>query len=151
LKTGSIQKDGDRESSRTLHILLVEDHDDTRRAMELFLEALGHRPQAASGVNRALDLAASSDSGFDLLLSDVRLPDGNGWDLLRRLERAGCRPEQAIAISAWAGEDNIAESKRAGFLTHLTKPIAPQVLKAALAQAAELVFAKKRSDKKASG
>src|SRR5262245_18864691 len=72
-------------SPRILHILLVEDHDDTRWGMELFLRTHGHRAQVAAGVQEALDLAATFDTRFDLLLSDLRLPDGNGWDLLRRL------------------------------------------------------------------
>ena len=54
--------------------------------------ALGHWTQVAVGLQAALDLAARSDTRFDLLLSDLRLPDGNGWDLLRRLE-AVLQPE----------------------------------------------------------
>jgi CheY-like chemotaxis protein len=91
LKSGPAARDGDEGSSGILHILVVEDHADTRRGMELFLQALGHWTQVAVGVQAALDLAARSDTRFDLLISDLRLPDGNGWDFLRRLEEAGCR------------------------------------------------------------
>jgi CheY-like chemotaxis protein len=119
-------------SQRILHILLVEDHDDTRRGMELFLRAHGHRTQVASGVQEAMDLAATSDTGFDLLLSDLRLPDGNGWDLLRRLEEGGWRPQQAVAVSGWGSDMDVARSKSAGFGIHLVNPIAPQVLEAVL-------------------
>jgi two-component system CheB/CheR fusion protein len=135
---------GKKGSSGILHILVVEDHDDTRRAMELFLQGLGHRTQVAGSVQQALDLATTSDGKIDLLLSDVRLPDGNGWELLRRLEQAGRRPKQAIAISAWGGETDVAESKRAGFLAHLVKPIAAQVLEELLVQSAEMVYPKIR-------
>ena len=69
-----------------------------------------------AGVQAALDLAANSGTRFDLLLSDLRLPDGNGWDLLRRLEEAGCRPQRAIAISGWSSEIDVAKSKSAGFM-----------------------------------
>jgi CheY-like chemotaxis protein len=127
--------------ARGFRILLVEDHDDTRRGMELFLQRLGHRTQVAVGVQEALDLAATSDMGFDLLLSDLRLRDGNGWDFLRRLEEAGRRPQQAIAISGWGSETDVAKSKSAGFRAHLVKPIAPQVLDAALVQAAKVIYA----------
>lgn len=127
MKTGSTQQDGDKGSAGILQILLVEDHDDTRQAMELYLQALGHRTQVAVGVQQALDLAATSDTGFDLLLSDVRLPDGSGWELLRQLDQWGRRPKQAVAISAWSDETDVAESKRAGFLMHIVKPIAPEV------------------------
>jgi CheY-like chemotaxis protein len=67
--------------------------------MELFLRAHGHRTQAAAGVQKALDLAVKSDTLFDLLLSDLRLPGGSGRDLLRRLEEGGWRPQQALALS----------------------------------------------------
>ncbi|HEV3211540.1 MAG TPA: response regulator [Chthoniobacterales bacterium] len=108
LNPGPTPGDGDESSSRILNILVVEDHADTRRGMELFLRALGHWTQVAAGVQAALDLAATSDTRFDLLLSDLRLPDGNGWDLLRRLEEAGCRPQRAIAISGWSSEIDVA-------------------------------------------
>ena len=65
--------------------------------MEVFLLAHGHLTEVAAGVQEAVDLAATSDSEFDLLLSDIQLPDGNGWDLLRRLEEGGWRPQLAIA------------------------------------------------------
>ena len=126
-----------------MHILLVEDHDDTRRGMELFLRAHGHLTEVAADVQEALDLAATSDSRFDLLLSDLQLPDGNGWDLLRRLEEGGRRPQQAIAISGWGSETDVAKSKSAGFGTHLVKPIGPKVLEAVLARTAEVIYAKK--------
>jgi len=131
-------------SQRILHILLVEDHDDTRRGMELFLRAHGHRTQVAAGVQEALDLAATFDTRFDLLLSDLQLPDGNGWDLLRRLEEGGWRPQQAVAVSGWGSDMDVAKSKSAGFRTHLVKPITPQVLEAVLAQVAEVTAKKSR-------
>jgi CheY-like chemotaxis protein len=137
LNSGPRAGDGDESSSRILHILVVEDHDDTRRGMELFLQALGHWTQVAASVQAALDLAATSDTRFDLLLSDLRLPDGNGWDLLRRLEEAGCRPQRAIAISGWSSQTDVAKSKNAGFHRHLVKPVSPDTLNAVLTKAAE--------------
>jgi CheY-like chemotaxis protein len=133
LNSGSVSRNG---SSRILHILVVEDHDDTRRGMELFLQALGYRTQVAVGVQAALDLVAASEARFDLLLSDLRLPDGNGWDLLRRLEETGCRPRQAIAISGWSSETDLAKSISAGFQGHLVKPVNPDTLEAILLKAA---------------
>jgi len=130
-------------SPRILHILLVEDHDDTRGRMELFLRAHGHRARVAAGVQEALDLAATLGTRFDLLLSDLRLPDGNGWDLLRRLAQGGWRPQQAVAVSGWGSDTDVAKSKSAGFGTHLVKPITPQVLEAVLARVTEVICAKK--------
>ena len=82
---GPAQGNDYQRSPRILHILLVEDHDDTRKAMEMFLRVQGHRTQVAAGVEEALDLAAKSNARFDLLLSDLRLPDGTGWNLFTAL------------------------------------------------------------------
>ena len=127
--------------SRSLSILVVEDHPDTRRALEMFLQLLGHQTKLAADIREALEMAAAG-SRFDLLLSDLRLPDGNGWDLLRRLEEAGWRPKHAIAISGWGSETDLAKSKSAGFQAHLIKPLAPEALKAALDGVATAILAK---------
>jgi CheY-like chemotaxis protein len=74
----------------SLSILVVEDHPDTRRALEMFLQLLGHQTKLAADLKEALQMAAAG-SRFDLLLSDLRLPDGNGWDLLRRRRWGGVR------------------------------------------------------------
>ena len=116
---------------RSLSILVVEDHPDTRRALEMFLQLLGHQTKLAADIKEALETAAAG-SHFDLLLSDLRLPDGNGWDLLRRLEGAGWRPKHAIAISGWGSETDLAKSKSVGFQAHLIKPLAPEALKMAI-------------------
>ena len=126
---------------RSLSILVVEDHPDTRRALELFLQLLGHQSKLAADIKEALEMAAAGSS-FDLLLSDLRLPDGNGWDLLRRFEEAGWRPKHAIAISGWGSETDLAKSKSAGFQAHLIKPLAPETLKRALEGVATAIFAK---------
>jgi CheY-like chemotaxis protein len=120
---------------RSLSILVVEDHPDTRRAMEMFLQLLGHQTKLAADIKEALEMAAAG-SRFDLLLSDLRLPDGNGWDLLRQLEEAGWRPKYAIAISGWGSETDLAKSKSVGFQAHLIKPLAPEALKMALERVA---------------
>jgi CheY-like chemotaxis protein len=117
-------------ATRSLSILVVEDHPDTRRALEMFLQ-LGHQTKLAADIKEALEMAAAGGR-FNLLLSDLRLPDGNGWDLLRRLEEAGWRPKHAIAISGWGSETDLAKSKSAGFQAHLIKPLAPEALKISL-------------------
>ena len=86
-----------------MHILLVEDHDDTRKAMGMFLRAHGHRTQVAAGVQEALDLAAKSDTRFDLLLSDLRLTDGTGWNLFTALEGGG-HAAAASRRHKWMGQ-----------------------------------------------
>src|SRR6476659_8834333 len=66
-----------------LNILLVEDHPDTLRLMSLLLGKLNHRITTATCVSQALEAAAAQD--FDLLISDVGLPDGTGLELMKEL------------------------------------------------------------------
>ena len=127
-----------------MQILVVEDHADTRRMLELFLHALGHQTDLARNVQEALALAASAEKGFDLLLSDLQLPDGDGWELLWRLRKAGREPKRAIALSSWGSEEDKAKSQRAGYQVHLVKPATAGILKAALAEAAEAIHASGR-------
>jgi CheY-like chemotaxis protein len=83
-----------------LRILVVEDHADTRQGIALFLGVLGHQARFAQGLHEALGLAAVEEEPFDLLLCDLQLPDGDGWEFLRCLRegkpRAGLghRPER---------------------------------------------------------
>ena len=119
--------------SPSLRVLLVEDHADTRVALEKFLKALGHRPKVAQNMEEALLLGCAENRKFDLLLSDIRLPDGDGWELLLRLRESGCCPKRAIALSGLGSRQDISKSKAAGFEAHLTKPLSPSTLKAALA------------------
>ena len=91
---------------------------------------------------------AAAGSRFDLLLSDLRLPDGNGWDLLRRLEDADWRPKYAIAIRTrnrhqrLGNETDLAKSKSVRFQAHFMKPLAPETLKRALEGVATAILAK---------
>jgi DNA-binding response OmpR family regulator len=104
--------------SRSLRILLVEDHDDTRRSMARLLSRR-HRVRDTGSVAEALRCAA--EERFDLVISDVGLPDGNGLDLMRHL-RAGYGL-RGICLSGFGMEEDVSRSIDAGFLHHLTKPI----------------------------
>ena len=66
-------------------------------------------------------LRAAEDESFDILISDIALPDGSGLDLLQTLARE--RPIKGIAMSGYGLESDIARSREAGFLEHLTKPV----------------------------
>ena len=117
-----------------MRILLVEDHADTRRLMARVLTGMGHTVTMAASVGEALGAAEGAAGEFDLVLSDLGLPDGNGHDLMRRLrERWHLR---GIALSGFGMEEDIAHSRAAGFVEHLTKPVHLTVLRAALARAA---------------
>ena len=117
-----------------LHVLIVENHSDTRQGVRIFLGALGYQASGAETVAQAL--AMSEDMHFDVLLSDISLPDGDGWDLLARLAARGRRPAHAFAMSGLGGAVDQARSREAGFELHLVKPFAPEELEEALHRAA---------------
>ena len=106
-------------------ILLVDDHVDSVRPMQLFLETIGYRVTTAHSVAAAL--RASCEKEFDLLVSDIGLPDGSGDDLMRQLQGKGHKL-LSIALSGYGTEQDIAKSRAAGFQLHLTKPVSPQHL-----------------------
>jgi CheY-like chemotaxis protein len=88
-------------------------------------------------MREALDIAISENKAFDLLLSDISLPDGDGWKLLRCLSEAGLRPRRAIAISGRCSVQDLARSREAGFDRHFCKPVETGILEAILREAAE--------------
>ena len=102
----------------------MEDHDDTRRIMARLLRSYGYQVVTAGDVKTALLEAEAAE--FDLLISDIGLPDGSGWDLVRDV--LARRPVKAIAVSGYGTEADVERSKQAGFTTHLTKPIDPKRL-----------------------
>lgn len=119
-------------TDKTPRIIIVEDHADTAEGLRRFLAHIGYKVYIAPDVASARALAKAVE--FDVLLSDIRLPDGTGWDLMRELstEHPGVR---GIAISAYNSDDEIARSKRVGFLDHIAKPLVAEELSAALEQA----------------
>jgi CheY-like chemotaxis protein len=106
-------------------ILLVDDHLDTVRPMQLFLEASGYQVRTAGSVEAALQAAAREE--FDLLVSDIGLPDGSGEELVRQLRAEG-HNLPGIALSGRGMQEDIERSLAAGFQVHLTKPVSPQQL-----------------------
>ena len=114
-------------------LLVVEDHGDLSAALKAFFHALGYRARFVGDVSAAL--RAAEEEPFNVLLSDIALPDGNGWDLLRQLNDAGRQPMLAIAMSGFGSAEDLARSKAAGFALHLVKPFVPENLVKALATA----------------
>ena len=113
-----------------LRILLVEDHGDTAKMMRRLLAMDGHSVAHAGDVAAALDLAARQP--FDLLISDLGLPDASGLDLLRELRARGWT-FPAIALSGYGMEQDMRHSREAGFALHLTKPLNPEQFAEAIA------------------
>jgi CheY-like chemotaxis protein len=117
---------------RSLRILLVEDHADTAEAMADLLGLSGHKVTVARSVGEGLAAAEAAAGGFDLVLSDLGLPDGSGQDLMRELVRLyGLK---GIALSGYGMEEDVRRSREAGFARHLTKPVNRQALEGAIRQ-----------------
>ncbi len=101
-----------------MRILLVEDHEDTNRSLTNLLRRRGYSVQSALNFQSALDLSANEE--FDVLISDLALPDGSGIDLMQKLSS---KPALRIALTGFGMEDDIRKSYEAGFQHHLVKPI----------------------------
>ena len=103
----------------SLRILVAEDHEPTRAALARLLTRAGHKVAAAETVAQALKLA--EDSAFDVLISDLGLPDASGLELMRKL---GSRQQMpGIALSGFGMEEDLRASSEAGFRAHVTKPV----------------------------
>ena len=109
---------------RNVRILLVEDHADTARILRRLLERGECKVTTAQSVGSALAAASETrerNEKFDLLISDLGLPDGDGRQIMQELhDRDGLT---GIAISGFGMEEDVKKSRAAGFAEHLTKPI----------------------------
>jgi len=113
---------------KTLKILVVENHEDTLQAMKMYLELEGHMADTAATMKEAL--AAATENTFDLVITDIGLPDGDGWELMRQLrERISVR---AVAMSGYGWKEDLEKSRAAGFIAHLLKPLKITDLEAVL-------------------
>ncbi|MEO7115533.1 MAG: response regulator [Caldimonas sp.] len=119
-------------SKGQLRIFIVENHDDTRFLLGVLLEQLGHTVHAVATMKEGVEQAGSGD--WDMLISDIGLPDGNGWELLVALgDRA---PPYAVAMSGFGMASDRQKSLAAGYRHHLLKPVEPNQLEALLDEAA---------------
>lgn len=114
-----------------LRILLVEDHGDTGRILARLLRNAGHYVEHAETAGAAL--SRFEQTHFDLLVSDLGLPDESGIELMRKLRAR--RPDLiGICLSGYAMEQDLRACREAGFAEHLTKPVDMQRLHAAIAR-----------------
>jgi signal transduction histidine kinase/ActR/RegA family two-component response regulator len=116
---------------QALKILLVDDHHDTCAALEKLLARRGHLVAVTHDVRSAMEAAVRNK--FDLLISDIALPDGTGMDLMMQLRAIANVP--GIAISGFGNNGDIERSLQAGFSEHLIKPIKLGNLEAAIERA----------------
>ena len=109
-------------------ILLVEDHSDTLRILSLLLRKWGYLVTGADCVADALQWVEQET--FDLLISDIGLPDGSGLEIMREIRKSRSLP--GIALSGFGTEEDREQSRDAGFKFHLTKPVGIEKLRSAI-------------------
>jgi CheY-like chemotaxis protein len=113
-------------TNNRLRIFFVEDDATTRDLLARVLRNDGYEVRPAGTYREAIEIA---DGQFDLLLSDIALPDGTGWDVMRHI-RSRWQHIPGIAISGFGSQEDRDESCAAGFATHMTKPVPIPELKA---------------------
>src|ERR1700746_3083619 len=119
-------------SGQRLRILVIEDHSDTLQALSRLLSHFGHEISVADRAQTALNIIDSKE--FDVVLCDIALPDGSGYDVIAEVKRK--RPVKAVALTGFGAPDDIARGKEAVFDFHLTKPVDFHELRAVLGQIA---------------
>jgi CheY-like chemotaxis protein len=132
---GAAEGDG---SGDRLRIFYIEDDLVTAQVFVKILRLQGYEVRHAGSYQEALALA---DGEFDLVLSDIALPDGTGWDVMRHI-RSRWAHIPGIALSGFGSEEDVRRSREAGFATHLTKPSPLPQLRSAI----EMVTRQRRPD-----
>ncbi len=125
------------EAVRPLRVFILEDDPETLKMLSLYLETLGHTVSSSFTVAYARERLAAVR--YDVLISDIGLPDGDGWDLLQTVKLF--HPLYAIAITGRNTDDDRSRSRAAGFRHHLLKPCRLSELDAAMRKAANEVVA----------
>jgi signal transduction histidine kinase/CheY-like chemotaxis protein len=100
-------------------LLVVDDHHDTCAGLKMMLERRGYRVAVAHCADEAVDRAGEQE--FDLLISDIGLPDRSGYELMQELRAS--KGLRGIALSGFGMENDITRARESGFSEHLTKPI----------------------------
>jgi PAS domain S-box-containing protein len=125
-----------RQAPDGLRVLLIEDHEDTARVLEKVLQQMGHEVETASTVATACQKLR--EKKFDVIFSDIGLPDGSGFDFIKAARELCQTP--AVALTGYGMAEDIDKCLRAGFEEHLTKPIDIDRLEKTLAK----ILAKRR-------
>lgn len=111
-------------------LLIVEDHEPTRVALSRLLVRRKYEVYIAGSVAEALTIASRTE--IELVLSDIGLPDGSGYDVMREL--SAVHHVRGIALTGYGQEKDVALSRAAGFVAHLTKPVDVRSLDKALSE-----------------
>ena len=120
-----------------LHVLVVDDEKDTCEMLQAILESCGARVRTVNSAAAALE--ALAEEAFDVLISDIGMPEEDGYSLIAKVraldkERGGRIP--AAALTAYAGEEDRIRTLRSGFQIHVPKPVSPNELIAVVANLA---------------
>ena len=116
-------------------LLVVDDEPDLRTLYELTLLREGYDVESAGTLSEGWALLQErGPGGYQLVITDMRLPDGTGLELLRRMEDSG-RREKAIVITAYGSPENAVEALKAGAYDYLTKPVDLRQFRAVVASA----------------
>jgi CheY-like chemotaxis protein len=139
-------KESPRDSLSGLRILVVEDEPDTCEFLDRSLRSYG--AEIATARSAAEALSRLNDDHIDLVVSDIGLPDVDGYDLMQRIRNrpasaGGAIP--AIALTAYARSEDRTRAFRAGFQAHLAKPVELPELVATITSFAELIDARRRT------
>ncbi len=130
-KTG-MDSHAPKKPAKSLRILLVEDHGDTRHTLSRLLTHFGHQISVADNRESALEIVASQK--FDVVLCDIGLPDGSGYDVITEAKRK--QAVKAVALTGFGTDEDIRRGKEAGFDFHLVKPVDFHDLRSVLDQVA---------------
>lgn len=117
-----------------IHILVIDDEPDLRTLYELTLLREGYRVEAAGDLMQAREQL--KEKRFDAIITDMRLPDGSGMELLRDLT-AQQRPERCVVITAYGSAENAVEALKAGAFDYLTKPVDLKQFRSVVASAVQ--------------
>jgi PAS domain S-box-containing protein len=134
------------DSLRGIHVLVVEDEPDTCEFLNRLFASYGAAVATARSADEALSYLTTSKP--DIVVSDIGLPDVDGYDLMERIRQlpadsGGAVP--AIALTAYARTEDRTRAFRSGYQAHLAKPVEPTELVATIASLAELIEAQRRS------
>jgi CheY-like chemotaxis protein len=105
-------------NGESLRILFVDDNADTALVLSKFLNASGHSVKKAGSAAAALELALKEP--FDVIISDIGLPDATGYELMKEIKAR--YPMQGIAMSGYGMDEDLQKSREAGFSDHIVKP-----------------------------
>jgi CheY-like chemotaxis protein len=114
-----VENRGSHPEDNHLNVLVVEDFISTAELLKRVLVHAGFRVHVALDIESAMQAAKSEH--FDIVVSDLCLPDGTGWELMENLKAQG--PIHGIVVSALSAPDNVRRSFSSGFEAHLVKPV----------------------------